>query len=457
MTVSADGTTLVVGLSSVSAIMTWTSAGGWATASGSIAGSGAVTDVITAGTTYYAVRGGAVLTCTGNPATANWTAVGAYTTAVGIAVVNSDLYVAKSDGVYNHTQSESISSEPCVAIAGYQGNIYFGKDRRIFRYDNRSTFLFDELPQGFNLTALIPYRNVLFILGYFKIRTGYKAAIYYVTSSSENHLYTLGDYSADYRIYALAGSDDEVFFANPKRGGADRYDLEVGGITNGPMWGEVGAIPFKSMAVCEGYLFVGRYDNASATDGIYKADLQNPTAWNTTGWLTTAEYDFGWSNDTKLFKDILVECRALATGQGIEVQYSTNGGSSYTSAGTTTYAADGAATKETYTLNNVSGTTIKLKIILTGPGTSTPTLTKVVVRAARCIESTDMWDLRLYIADDAARVTALETSAAKRTQLSFTDIDRSTTHNVLIEELAMASMPDKEGDSVRPRLRLREV
>jgi hypothetical protein len=533
MTVSADGTILIVGLSVTPFIYTWTYAGGWvAYSTGTIAGSGTITDLITAGTTYYAVRGGAVLTCTGAPATANWSAVGSYTTAVGVAYVNGDLFVAKSDGLYNHTDSTSISSEPLTVVAGYREMVYAGRDRRLFRYDGKAFYLYDELPQGFTMTCLQPYRDILLIMGYFKVRSGYKSAVYYIKGSGENHLYSVGDYAADYRINAAAGSDDEIFFANPKRGGADRYDLEVGGISNGPALGAAYTIPFKAMAVCEGYLFYGNWQGhaygtaqstgndtthiklqaiASSTNdyyngktitfnsgtgspatatisdydgttkiatistvatpadgttvytispmknGVYYADLQAPTLYDTSGWLTTAEYDFGWSNSVKLFKDIRIECRALASGQGIEVQYSTNGGTTYTSAGTTTYTADGAATGETYTLDNVSGTTIKLKILLTGGGTNTPTLTKVVVRAARCIDTKDMWDLRLYIADDATKRAALEASYAKQTQLAFTDVDRSSTAKVIIESLAMPLMIDEKGDSLRPRLRLREV
>jgi hypothetical protein len=462
MTVSADGTILIVGLSISPYILTWTNAGGWVDYStGTISGSGTITDLITAGTTYYAVRGGAVLTCTGAPATANWSVVAGtvHTTAVGLAYVNGDLFVAKTDGLYNQTDSVAITTEPLSVVAGYREVVYAGRDRRLFRYDGKAFYLYDELPQGFNMTALIPYRDVLLILGYFKIRSGYKSAVYYMKGSGENHLYSVGDYSADWRMYAACGGDDEIFFANAKRGGADRYDLEVGGITNGPMRSSTTmAVPFKSMAVCEGYLYIGHYVSGDTSyNGIWQADLQAPSNYAASGWLTTAEYDFGWSNSVKLFKDIRIECRALASGQGIEVQYSTNGGTTYVSAGTTTYTADGAATGETYTLDNVSGTTIKLKILLTGGGTNTPTLTKVVVRAARCIDTKDMWDLRLYIADDATKRAALEASYAKQTQLSFTDVDRSSTAKVIIESLAMPLMIDEKGDSLRPRLRLREV
>jgi len=452
MTVTSDGSKLVVGLAVSPYIKLWTYSGGWTNAS-SVAGSGAVTDLITAGGTLYGVRNKAVISSTdGN----SWSTVGSYNTAVGVAYVNEDLWVGKSDGVYNHTDSKSITSIGCDCIAGYRENVYFAKDRRLYRYDGRATYLYDELPMGFNVTALIPYRMVLLILGYYKVRSGYRGAIYYIVSGSENHLYSLGDYSADHRIYACAGSDDEIFFANPKRGGADRYDLEVGGITNAPCWGSAGKIPFKSMAVCEGYLFVGRYDDTSGTDGIYQADIQNPTSWNTTGWITTPEYDFEWSNDIKLFGSIYIEHRALVQGQSVQVDYSLDGGTVYYPAGVSSIAG---ATGKTFTLDNVTGESLKLKVTLSGPGTSTPTQKKLVARAIPVTDAKWMWDIRLLVRrnwDGAASLAALEQSVRRRRQLDFEDRDGST-YKVIIDNLTIEADPDPKLASAHVKLRLREV
>lgn len=455
MTVTSDGAKLVVGLATSPYIKTWTSAGDgtWADPT-AVAGSGAVTDLITAGSTLYAVRGGAVLTST--DAGANWTAVGTYSTAKGVAYVNEDLWVGKSDGVYNHTDSEEVTTLGCDCIAGYRENVYFGKDRRLYRYDGRATYLYDELPMGFNLTALIPYRQVLLILGYYKVRSGYRGAIYYIVQGTENHLYSLGDYSADYRIYACAGSDDEIFFANPKRGGADRYDLEAGGITNAPCWGAAGKIPFKSMAVCEGYLFIGRYDKTSATDGIYIADIQNPSAFATSGWLTTAEYDFGWSNDVKLFGSIYLEHRELAQGQAIDVDYSLDGGTTWLDAGGSAVAG---TTNKTLTLDDVTGQTIKVKLTLTGTDTSTPTLTKLVVRGAACTDSKWMWDLRFLVIQrwgGVASLTALRDAIESQRQLDFEDRDGQE-YKVVVESMSIDADPDPKQNSAHVSIRLREV
>jgi hypothetical protein len=530
MTVSADGTTLVVGLSVSPYIKVWTNAGGWVSYStGTLSGNGTITDLITAGTTYYAVRGGAVLTCVGDPATANWAAVGSYTTAVGVAYVSDHLYVAKTDGVYNHTDSVSLTTEPVSFIAGYRGNLYAGKDRRLFRYDGRAWYLDRELPTGFNMTALIPYRDVLLILGYFKVRSGYKGSVYYILNGSNlNHLYTLGDYSADHRIYAACGSDDEIFFANPKRGGADRYGMETGGLTNGPIWGVVGAIPFKSMAVCEGYIWMGRYDvnlsgNAQSTgndtthiklaaassasndayngktitftagtgvgqtttitdydgttkiavitvvstapddttdyfigdDGIWCADIQNPSAWKSTGWLKTASFDYGWSNNLKLFGSVYAEHKALVQGESINLAYSLDG-ITYYDIGTSSAAGSSG---KTFSLNNVTGQRITIKVTLSGAGTSTPTLTKLVVRAAPCTDDTWMWDLRLLVTPTGKgteAVTKFEATVGSRKQLTFTDADGQI-YRVAIDDASGEFEAARNHDHARIKLRLRQV
>jgi hypothetical protein len=458
MTVSSDGTKLIVGLSVSPYIKVWTVADGWVDyGTGTISGSGTITDLITAGSTYYAVRGGAVLTCVGDPATANWTAVGSYTTAVGLAYVSDHLYIAKTNGVTNHTDTNDISSEPVSFIAGHRGNIYAGKDRRLFRYDGRAWYLDRELPVGFNMTALIAYRDILLILGYFKIRTGYRGAVYYVLNGSAiNHLYSLGDYSADYRIYAACGSDDEIFFANPKRGGADRYGMESGGLTNAPTWGAVGAIPFKSMAVCEGYLWMGRYDNTVGSDGIWYADIATPTAWKTTGWLKTSNFDYAWSNDLKLFGSIYAEHKALVQGESITIDYSVDGGTTFFNVGSSSAAG---STGKTFSLDNITGQKICLKVTLSSAGTSTPTLTKLVVKAAPLTEETWMWDVRLLVTPDnkgAEAIAKYESTVKSRKQLAFEDADGKK-YKVSIDDASGEFEAAKNHDYARIKLRLREI
>jgi hypothetical protein len=199
-----------------------------------------------------------------------------------------------------------------------------------------------------------------------------------------------------------------------------------------------------------------RFPNISATDGIYQADIESPTAWKTSGWITTAEYDFGWSNDEKLFGSIYIEHRALAEGQTITVEYSLDGGDTYLPAG---FSAELGAVNKTITLNNVIGQTLKLRVTLAGPGTSTPKLTKLVARAIPMTDTKWIWDLRLLIRRNwggSKAMEALERFVRLRRQLDFEDVDGKS-YKVVIESVNFESDVDPKNESAHIVMRLREV
>lgn len=536
MAVSSDGTTLLVGLTAAPWVKIWTSTGGWASATSGL--SAAVTDIIAVGSTFYAVTGGAVVTSTNGGAA--WSAVGSYTGVSGIAYANGDLYVLHSasgtGALHNHTQAPAneatghVSTIGGTVIAGYKENVYWGQDSRLYLYNGRSVTLYDKLPDGFNVTALISYRTILFILGYMKVRTGYKGAVYYIIQGSENHLYSLGNYAADHRIYALAGDFDGTWFASPKRGGADYYSLSEGGLSSGPATGTAMYIPFKSMAVCEGYLWVGRYDNvgttgtaqatgndtthtklaagasasndayngmtlwfiggtgieqsalisdydgstkiathatvASAaddttiysigTDGIYRSDIANPSAWRASGYLTTSEYDFGYGNVQKLLRDVRVEHRALVTGQSIAVAYSLDGGANWTTALTSNTVG---ATSKAATLSNIKAESVKLKATLASGGTNTPTLLKLITRAAPVSEAKLLWQIKTIAIKKfggKGLITDIRTAHAAAAQLAFIDVD-DLTYNVIVQDYKVLLSADPKRDYFHLLITLREV
>jgi hypothetical protein len=450
MAVSSTGTTLLVGLTASPWIKIWTVAAGWVSASSGLAA--AVTDILAVGTTFYCVAGGAPFTST--DAGDTWSALsGSHTGVVGIAYANGDIYLLKSGTgagrVYNHTQSENVSTITGSFIAGYRENIYWGADSRLYLYNGRSVTLYDSLPAGFIMTALIPYRGLLFILGYFKVRNGKIGAVYYLLQGTENHLLAYKaayDVTSDFSLSAMAGYDDEIFFANRKRGGADRYDYTNGGVASGPATGTAMTIPFKSMAICEGYLWIGRYDNAAGTDGVWQADLIAPSTYRATGWITSPTYDFDYPNQKKLYRDLRVEHKALTTGQSIAVTYSIDQGATWV-AGITSDTV--GATAASTTLSNIKANTIKLKATLTAgaSATTTPTMTKLVVRAAPVTEAKYMWRMKLYILpqfDGSALITAIKAAYAAQAQLAFIDVDESTA-NVIISDcqIVRRSSPDQ--------------
>ena len=77
----------------------------------------------------------------------------------------------------------------------------------------------------------------------------------------------------------------------------------------------------------------------------------------------------------KLLNCANVNCKALATGQMMEVSYSTDDGSNYTSLGTLKFATEGALTnKKIYFPSGFVARTWNYKVTLVGTGTTTPTL-----------------------------------------------------------------------------------
>lgn len=418
--------------------------------------SAALIDLVVAGSTIYGVTSdGAVVSTTNNGDT--WAAYGAYTGALGLAYVNSKLYVLKSTQVYDDDGEEELSSQGGAFIAGFREKLYWANDRRIWIYDGNADYEYCKLPEGFNVTALIPYRMALWVLGYYKCQGGYKGEVHYIMPGTENHLYSLGDYSADYRIKAACGGDDEVWFASPKRGGADRFSMESGGIACGPAWAAAGNIPFKSMASVEGFLVIGRYDDVAGTDGIYVADIASPATYRSSGWVTSPAFDFGYAYDKKVVRSIRIAHDALVAGQSIKIEYSTDYGTNYTIAGTN---GDLGSTAYEWTLPSVVSETIKLRVTLTA-GTSlltTPKLRTVTVQAAPRLNKRWRWDLELMASRKnrgASDKEDLEAAFISGVPVSFADRD-GREYTVVVEDIDFQEVI-KDSSSAIIVLSLRQV
>ena len=217
-------------------------------------------------------------------------------------------------------------------------------------------------------------------------------------------------------------------------------------------------IPFKSMAICEGYLWIGRYDAVSGTDGVWQADVTVPSTYRASGWLTTPSYDFRFPNQQKLFRDIRVEHAALTTGQSVAVQYSLNEGATWV-AGVTSSTV--GATFATATLSNIKANTLKMKVTLTAgaSATTTPTVRKLVARAAPVTEAKWMWRLKLLIIPrfgGAALFAAIKSAFAAQQELAFVDVDKSTAQ-VIISGCQIVRQTSKNDDLGYVIVELREV
>ena len=462
-----------------------------------------------------------------------------FSTATAVCRLNDNVCVGKSSGgVYNVTDSEPISTAGAVtSMVAYQGNLYWIEDCRLWCYEGKVPFVYDELPPGFNGAVLYVYRTVLLIIGWYHCQGGYRGAVHVLQGGSENHLYSVGNYSADHRVYAACGGDDEFWIANPDRGGPDRYDWTYGGLTCGPAWGSFSGIPYKSMAVVDGYLFVGRHDTVragtcqatgndtthtkldtgasaandyyngmllahltgtgagqtatitdydgtskiathsavttpanatttfsvgAATNGVWKANLENPTAWRTSGWWESSEWDLEYSNDEKLLGEIRIFHRALTAGDSHLVEYSKDGGTTWVTAGTSSTLG---ATSKKFNFGTIKFDTLEIRVTTTGTGSTNPKGKKVVVRACAASEAKWRWTLRLIcdrVASKSGRARSgfgaydlLKTLADAQNTVTF--LDRTGTAKTVVVEDCPITQSATSKRRAYPKVTLRQV
>ena len=455
MSVTPDGQTCCVGLTTTPYMKYSVDGTTWTNCTGAVvSNAAAVTDIMTAPNgTMYAVQSTKIIYSTNGIAWTNDASAGVPTDMVAVTYCAGQLYALGAsylkywDGDSWETATSTMGGTICCT---FQENVYFAKNDCLFKWTGQTVFQDDRLPAGFVITSLVPYRKILWICGYFNVQGGKRGAVFYIIGGYEGHLHSIKQSStADYGIRALTGSDDEVYIANPKRGGVDRYDLTDGGLSSGPAWGAAGYIPPKGAAYFDGYVIVGRYDSVAGTDGIYCANVATPTVYRANGWLTTSEYDFDNPNDYKIVKSITVAHKALAAGQSIKVEYSVDGGTTYVLCGSSTIPG---TTSKTFSLTEAGlyearGRTFKVKVTLYA-GTSaatTPTLTELLVSAAPMTEADWAWRLKLMLPRSRqgdVLIKGIEEDADAQKILTFTDL-RGADFNVVIDSI---SIDQKAGD-----------
>lgn len=533
MVVTNDGATVIVGHSLYNAKYLSTYSGTTWTQRTTPAAYAVVDLCVGIGTNIYGVQNGAIIESTDDGAT--WAATSKGTpdaSIVGVTFCANELYALTASALKYWdgaawTSAATWGGDFCCT---YGEQVYFSDNNIIYRYNGTASYEADRLPQGFIITGLYSYRNILFIPGYFNVQGGKKGAVYYIMDGRDAHLYNVGSYdgSSDYTISAVAGSDDEVYLANQKRGGADRYDMSVGGLQSGPAWRGAGVIPFKSMAYSNGKVLVGRYNTTRAstcqatgndtthikldasasavndayngmsiaftggtgvgqtatisdydgttkiavistvatpadgtttyaigTSGVYVSNVAIPTSYETSGWLTTPDYDWFFPHDYKVFSQVVVWHKALAASESVKVEYSLDGGVNYTLAG---YSDIVGATSKEFKITNARGRSCKLRLTLAGPGTTTPTVTYVRVDAAPLGEARSMWDFNLAafsVKQGRQRLTDLKTAYKSRSVVELIDL-YGDKYSVVFEYL---KIKPGRGDkwSAKVFMRLREV
>ncbi len=147
---------------------------------------------------------------------------------------------------------------------------------------------------------------------------------------------------------------------------------------------------FNNKAYC--YAITGSNIQLSYTDS---------TKYAISGHVVSSEFGHKIGGVDKLVNTAVVNCKALAANEVIEIFRSTDGGDSFTSVGTLKNSVDGAIDHKA--LNFPSGFVTKLwnyKAQLVGDGTSTPTLLDITHEYRPIPDLKKRWQLSLDAGDD---------------------------------------------------------
>lgn len=137
------------------------------------------------------------------------------------------------------------------------------------------------------------------------------------------------------------------------------------------------------------------------TGSTMRIAYQDRTKYAISGHIESSEFGDNVAGVDKLINAVQLNFEALATGQALDLQYSVNGGVSFTSLGIASFAQDGAVKKKQ--LYFPSGYVTKLwsyKTVLTGPGTTSPVLNDVTFEYRPEADLKKRWQLVVDAGDE---------------------------------------------------------
>jgi hypothetical protein len=160
-----------------------------------------------------------------------------------------------------------------------------------------------------------------------------------------------------------------------------RYDIVNGGLSRyeNVVTGGNAAIPLHSLRVFRGKPWV-----TQEGIGLYSI----AATYQSSGTLTTSDLHLGQPWATNLWVSVEVTCAPLNSGESITVDYSVDGGASFTNAGSLSFAVDGAISTKRFTISTavLSKSTNYIRVKLTlGAGTSnlsSPAVYGIALKAA---------------------------------------------------------------------------
>lgn len=176
--------------------------------------------------------------------------------------------------------------------------------------------------------------------------------------------FELTGYSGGYAVGGWVGDEALVFWPrhDAAAAGLGAFNLETGGYCNWIASTVAGVV--RSVARWQGRLVFG-VDG----DGVWS---ENPSAYVTSGWVTTSVTDSASSLD-KIYDSLNLVVEPLLTNESVDVAYALDGsGVTYTAWAAATIT--GAGLKRKTTELGVKAPSVTWKFTLNGPGTSRPKL-----------------------------------------------------------------------------------
>lgn len=240
-----------------------------------------------------------------------------------------------------------------------------------------------------------------------------------VVKNSESIYFGLDDNSRDYQIWMLDRND--VLFSGIKPPAAYATNIDLLAMSDN-----------GNLAVCK---------NGSGTV-VNEFDQFPINDYQTSGYVVTSNFDADIPSIDKLFYAITINFRKLLSGQSIEVQYSIDGGSTFTSLGTASYTIDGGSvtSKIFFFGSTIVSKTMKLKFILGGGGSNTPEFQAFATQYVPIPVYTKQWVININCADEIKTLdgslvettgrelkSRLETAWWTKSLLDYQDLDYATT------------------------------
>jgi hypothetical protein len=156
-------------------------------------------------------------------------------------------------------------------------------------------------------------------------------------------------------------------------------------------------------------LGVRRYDITSAAGSL---------ASTNGGYMTTSTYDAGTPGLRKLWRKISVDYTLPTSATGMVVEYSTDNGVIWTSAGTITTV--GTKLRKDFWLNNVMSTSLKLRFTLRSTSaTLSPVLYGFLVSYIPVVEPNWMWTMTLVLSEQQTLMDGTLGSMDTEAELDF--------------------------------------